>query len=140
MSRKIVVADHESAVRYTIAFALRMWGYEVCEAQNGKEALTMILEAEVEACPFDLLLTEIGMPELRGDELIRILQKDGVSLPSIVVTAQRESRILSRLFKYGCRDIIYKPYDIRALVRRVDALLDELVLPYTTPPLHAKAV
>jgi len=139
MSRKILVADHESAVRYTIAFALRMRGYEVWEARNGQEALSMITEAEVEDVPFDLLMSEIKMPELRGDDLIRCLQEDGFSIPSIFVTADREIRTLKRLMKYGCLDVFYKPYDIRVLTRRVDALMDELVDYYAPPLLQAKA-
>ncbi|NOY52424.1 MAG: response regulator [Deltaproteobacteria bacterium] len=139
MSRKIVVADHAPAVRYTIAFALRMKGYEVQEAQDGLEALSMITEAEVEGLPFDLLISEIHMPKLDGDDLIRRLQKDGFSIPSIFVTADHEPVTSRRLMKYGCLDILYKPYDIRLLVRRVDHLLGGRVLPCSPPLLQAKA-
>lgn len=139
MSRKILVVDHESAVRYTIAFALRMRGYEVREARNGQEALSVITEAEVEEAHFDLLISEIHMPKLSGDDMIRRLQEDGFAIPSIVVTADRETKTSRCLMKYGCLDVFYKPYDIRALVRRVDDRMEELVDFYTSPPLQAKA-
>jgi len=139
MSRKIIVADHAPAVRYTIAFALRMEGCEVQEAQDGLEALSIITEAEVEASPFDLLVSEVHMPGLRGDDLIRCLQQDGFAIPSIFVTADREPMTSMRLMKYGCLDILYKPYDIRELVRRVDHLFNERVLYGSSSFLQAKA-
>ncbi len=139
MSRKIVVADHAPAVRYTIAFALRMEGYEVQEAEDGLEALSMITEAEVEGLPFDLLISEIHMPKLNGEDLIRRLYQDGFSIPSIFVTADRKPVTSKRLMKYGCLDILYKPYDLRALVRRVNHLFAERVLSFSAPWLQAKA-
>jgi DNA-binding response OmpR family regulator len=124
MEKHVLVVDDEPAVRYTLAFAFRMSGYEVSEAGDGEEALALILRAVADDALFDLLLVDIMMPRMNGEDLIGELKKKGIFLPTIVVTASRDMDLINRLLTKGCTDYFFKPYDIRELVNRVGDVLE----------------
>jgi two-component system chemotaxis response regulator CheY len=68
--RKILIVDDSVSIRQMIGFALRRGGYEVIEAEDGRDALNKLAGVTV-----DLVLTDLNMPEMDGIALIRILRK-----------------------------------------------------------------
>ena len=65
MAEKILVVDDEEIIRESLAFVLKKEGFLVEEAENGRAAYEKIM-----AEPFDLVVTDIEMPEMKGIELL----------------------------------------------------------------------
>lgn len=83
--RKILIVDDSVSIRQMIGFALRRGGYEVIEAEDGRDALNKLSRATV-----DLVLTDLNMPEMDGIALIRILRKQPAmkSKPILMLTTE----------------------------------------------------
>jgi two-component system chemotaxis response regulator CheY len=83
--RKILIVDDSVSIRQMIRFALRRGGYEVIEAEDGRDALNKLAEVTV-----DLVLTDLNMPEMDGIALIRILRKQPAmkSKPILMLTTE----------------------------------------------------
>jgi CheY-like chemotaxis protein len=99
-----------------ISFHLRKAGAEVAVADNGKIALDMIDRAQAEGRPFDLLLTDMQMPEIDGYTLARTLRDRGNTLPIIALTAHAMAEDRGKCLAAGCDDFASKPIDRSALL------------------------
>ncbi len=116
---KIVVAEDEPGISMLITLTLKMEGYEVLQASDGKIALQMVRDERP-----DLLLLDVMMPYLSGYEVAQALQQDPatVSIPIIFVTArgEMEDRLqgLDLAIDYVC-----KPFAVPELLARVRAAL-----------------
>ena len=90
MAAKIVVADDSRTQRSTISLALERKGYQVIQAGNGLEAITLVYRENP-----DLLVSDIVMPDLTGYQVCRLLKNDPITgdLP-IVQGANRRQRAL----------------------------------------------
>ncbi|HZP97034.1 MAG TPA: response regulator [Candidatus Limnocylindria bacterium] len=120
MSASVLVVDDDDAVRAIIVAALEDAGYACSEARDGREAVHLARER----LP-DLVVLDIVMPELSGDEVLRILRHDQRTryTPVIFVTAQGTSRDKATRLLGGADDYIAKPFSIEELVARVAAVL-----------------
>ena len=123
MKKHILVVDDEPAIRYPIIFMLSKTGYKVSEARDGLEALNLILHAEDQGDPFDLLLTDIRMPRMSGMELIHELKWNEINLPVIAISGMPDEELVQKLLNIGCSGYIMKPFDIQDLIRQVEQVL-----------------
>jgi DNA-binding response OmpR family regulator len=125
MKEHILVVDDEFSIRYSLTYALRKVGYEVSLAQDGEEALALILKKHRIAESFDLLLTDIQMPNMNGIELIRELQRGKISLPTLVYSGVMDEKLMSQIVANGCSNYLIKSSNLLELVRKVRLVLDE---------------
>jgi CheY-like chemotaxis protein len=79
--RRILLVDDEAAVRQTMAALLRASGHEVTEAESGAAGLV-----QLETTPVDLVLTDLGMPEVTGWDVARAAKARRASLPVVLLT------------------------------------------------------
>ena len=79
--KKAIVVDDNDLVRPTVAFMLRALDFHVTEAQSGKDALRLLSETE-----FDLVLTDLFMPEFDGLELILEIKKMSLKTSVVLMT------------------------------------------------------
>jgi CheY-like chemotaxis protein len=119
MKERILFVDDDPSIRYAGSFVLRGAGCKVSLASDGRQALDLLLEAEKNQRPFDLLLTDIQMPFLTGTELIEELKKRGNSLPVIALTGCTDPVVIERLLSHEGVDVLFKPYDFQELTRLV---------------------
>jgi CheY-like chemotaxis protein len=117
----IFVVDDDPVQRLLVSSTLEKSGYRVSQACDGAEALRRI-EAGEECA---LLLTDLHMPELDGDQLIRKLRADprSAALPIVVLSGSAEDNRESELIDIGADDYIRKPVDPPRLLARVRAAL-----------------
>ncbi len=116
MTRILVVEDEES-YRDALAYMLRREGFDVVEAADGTQGL-----AEFDRFGADLVLLDLMMPGLGGNEVCRQLRARG-STPVIMVTA-RDSEIDKVVgLEIGADDYVTKPFSHRELVARIRAVL-----------------
>ena len=117
MAHRILVADDEPHIREVICFALERAGMATITARNGSEALQSVRRGGV-----DLMVLDIGMPEMDGLEVCRQVRKSS-DLPILFLSARDEEidRILG--LEIGGDDYVTKPFSARELVARVNVIL-----------------
>lgn len=119
LKRVLVVEDNERN-RKVVRIVLNAQGYEVLEATNADEALE-ILRTDTP----DLILMDIGLPGMSGDELTRQIKADPqwANLPIIALTAHAMKGEREQFLDAGCDDYISKPIDTHVLVDLVQNYL-----------------
>lgn len=118
---RILVVDDEELARFTLREVLESAGYEVAEARNGKECVD-----RQRATPFDLIVTDIIMPEKEGVETIIELRQDYPTLKIIAISGGGRTRNLDFLKlaqQYGADGILAKPFTDDQLL---DAVKEQL--------------
>lgn len=108
---RILLAEDARENQVLISFLLRRAGAEVDIAENGTVALEMIEKAALRACQYDLLLTDMQMPEMDGYTLARHLRTIGSALPIIALTAHAMAEDRMKCTDAGCDDYASKPID-----------------------------
>jgi diguanylate cyclase (GGDEF)-like protein len=117
---RILVVDDEEHIRKIVKFQLEKSGFEVDVAEDGVLALKA-----VEACPPDLILLDLMMPNMDGYEVTRRLKANYQTnqIPVIMVTAKSEMENKLQGFEDGANDYITKPFAITELLVRVKNVL-----------------
>src|SRR5439155_17234472 len=116
MTKRILIADDELAVRQLLELVLRSQGYDVLVAQNGDQLVRMAQERVP-----DLVVIDLMMPYLDGYEAIRQLRNDTrtAHLPMVVLTAKSTPDDVVIGFETGADDYITKPFNIPELLARI---------------------
>lgn len=119
MSRVLVVDDDPDVVTL-VDYRLSRQGFEVESATDGQQALDALADRSV-----DLILLDIMMPGLSGlDVLERLRANESTArLPVILLTAKAQEEDVSRGFALGADDYITKPFSLKELISRVNAVL-----------------
>lgn len=123
MATRILIADDERNIRESLSFVLQKEGYEVAEASNGAEALD-----KHEERPFDVVITDIEMPEMRGIELLEKITRRTPETFVIIITAFASIETAVQALRKGAYDYILKPIDFDDLLHRLKKLLDHKAL------------
>lgn len=121
MPLTILVADDDLGTRIAITDYLELSGYLVISAQDGREALGMVMEHQPH-----LMITDITMPHMDGYELVRqVRQKPFFRLlPVIFLTARTNTEERIRAYQIGCDAYLPKPFDLDELGAVVRNLLE----------------
>jgi len=117
---RILIADDEESMRQLVARAIAMDGHETATAQDGAEALDMLVRSNGQ---FDLLLTDIKMPVMDGIALALAAARDFPRLTILLMTGFADQRERASNLNAIVHDVITKPFavaDIRTAV--ADAL------------------
>ncbi|MDD6814325.1 MAG: response regulator transcription factor [Akkermansia muciniphila] len=117
-NRCILVAEDDASIRCVLQDALRMVGYSVLTAADGRAALELLLTREI-----DLALLDVNMPEVNGFKLLRIMARECPGTPSIILTAHGEEGDRVRGLELGADDYVVKPFSMAELLARIAAVL-----------------
>ncbi|MBE1556604.1 response regulator transcription factor [Sporosarcina limicola] len=115
---KILIADDDAHIRELMSLFLRNEGFELIEAKNGAEALSIVENSRI-----DLVILDIMMPEMNGWDLCREIRHRDSNIPLLMVTVKAEAGQKVKGFQLGTDDYLTKPFDPMELVMRVKALL-----------------
>jgi len=121
-TKKILIVDDEEPIRHGIALALGMNGYVTVDVDNAEDAVREIEDAKRKGLPFNLMICDIQMPGMTGEELIDRLRSKAIELPFLVITGYGEKALVVRLMRKGCRDFIDKPFEPSEIEKRVDMI------------------
>ena len=117
-NRKILIADDEARMRALVRDYLRMKGFQVLEAENGREALE-VFQREPDIA---LILLDVMMPEMDGFETLKELRHIS-DVPVLILTARAEEQDELQGFSLGADEYIAKPFSPKVLLARIDAIL-----------------
>ncbi|MCL6495393.1 MAG: sigma-54 dependent transcriptional regulator [Ignavibacterium sp.] len=119
MAFKILVVDDEEIIRDSISYILESEGYEVDKAENGKIAYDKIKEKH-----FDLVITDIEMPAMKGTELLEKIKTLDPQTAVIIITAFGSLDTAITALRNGASDYILKPVEFDELLIKVKRLFE----------------
>ena len=114
----ILTIEDDTAIRQGIVDALRFQSYRVLEASDGVQGLRSATELE-----YDLLLLDLALPGKPGFEILQELRKQRPNQPVIVLTAKGDEFDRVKGLQLGADDYVVKPFSIRELIARIEAVL-----------------
>lgn len=117
-AQRILVVEDDSAVRRGLVDALEFAGYETLQAANGIDGMREALRAT-----FDLLMLDLVLPGHSGFEILESVSKARPGLPVIILTARGEENDRVRGLRLGADDYVVKPFSVREVLARVEAVL-----------------
>lgn len=106
----ILAVDDEPHMRRLLEISLRQAGYRALSAGNGREALELIQQQQI-----DLVVSDLHMPGMNGLQLLEVIRKQYERLPFIMVTAQGEIKTAVEAMKLGASDYILRPFELETL-------------------------
>lgn len=119
MQHKILIAEDDTDISRLLSRILEAQGYQALQAFSGTEALSLIEREEP-----DLLLLDLMLPGLSGEELLRKLREERrYSFPVLILSAKSALGDKVALLKSGADDYITKPFDLREVIARVRTIL-----------------
>ena len=118
--KSVLLVDDDEALRQTLSDQLGLHEeFSVSVSTTGAEALEL-----VKAGVYDLILLDVGLPDLDGREICKLMRKAGVKTPIIMLTgADSDSDTILGL-ESGANDYVTKPFATRELVAKVREILD----------------
>jgi DNA-binding response OmpR family regulator len=138
-TRKILIVDDDAALRESLAEQLQLNGeFAATECDTAAGALDAVRRDR-----FDAILLDVGLPDMDGRELCRLIRRDGVGLPILMLTAADSEGDTVMGLDAGADDYITKPFRLNVLLARLRAHLrqsqhrDDAVFaigPYTFQP------
>lgn len=117
-SAKILVVDDEPPIRRLLRTSLASQGFQIMEAATAGEAL-----AEIEREKPDLIILDLGLPDMQGQEVIRILREKGSSVPIVVLSSRADEPGKVEALDLGADDYVTKPFGTDELLARIRAAL-----------------
>jgi len=111
---RILVVDDEPSMRQMLAIVLKREGYDVSLAENGRSAV-----AALERGPFDLLISDIKMPDMSGVDVLRAAKQVDPDILGIMITAFASTETAIEAMRLGACDYLSKPFDIDLLKMKV---------------------
>ncbi len=137
--KKALLIDDDNDLRSSLAAQLGLTDeFETDEAETGSEGLTKAREGE-----YDIVLLDVGLPDIDGREVCRLMRKSGVKVPVILLTAADSDADTILGLESGANDFVGKPFNFGVLLARVRAQLRQFetsedavfkIGPYTFQP------
>ncbi len=121
MAKKVLVVDDSAAVRQSVSYILSQAGYEITEAEDGK-----VGEQRLDDGPFDLIMTDVNMPNMDGIELVRRVRAHSAHrfTPIVVLTTESQDSKMTEGKQAGATGWIVKPFDADKLLGVVRKLVE----------------
>jgi two-component system, OmpR family, KDP operon response regulator KdpE len=114
---KILVVDDEPPIRKLLRTGLGTQGYEVLEAPNGKAALELLAKKP------DLVILDLGLPDIEGLELLKRIRSAQSSLPVVVLSSRGDEAGKVAALDLGADDYVTKPFGMEELLARMRTAL-----------------
>jgi two-component system KDP operon response regulator KdpE len=129
---KVLVIDDEPPIRKLLRMGLTSQGYNIIEAGNGKAALELLREEP------DLVILDLGLPDIQGHELLRTIRSRNESIPVVVLSSRGDEAGKVQALDLGADDYVTKPFGMDELLARMRAALrHQLQLQGERPIFHA---
>jgi two-component system KDP operon response regulator KdpE len=115
---RVLVIDDEPPIRKLLRVGLSVHGYQILEASSGKTALELVREQ-----PPDLVILDLGLPDMQGHELLRTIRAHNDSVPIVVLSSRDDEAGKVQALDSGADDYVTKPFGMDELLARIRAAL-----------------
>lgn len=130
---RILIIDDERSIRNTLKDILEFEGYKIDLAENGKIGVQMAL-----ATAYDLIFSDIKMPEMDGIEVLETLHNEDIEAPIVMISGHGNIETAVECIKGGAFDFIEKPVDLNRLLITTKNALEKKSLVQETKALKRK--
>ncbi|MBI1831246.1 MAG: protein kinase, partial [Planctomycetes bacterium] len=119
-SRRLLIVDDDEMMRSIARYALTAEGFECVEAADGRQAIDTARSGR-----FDLVLLDVELPEVRGDDVLRRLRDEPSSpnLKIVMASGRASAEEMSNMLLAGADDFLTKPFSVMQLIARVKAAI-----------------
>jgi len=114
---KVLVIDDEPPIRKLLRMGLTTQGYQILDAPNGKTALELMSQGP------DLVILDLGLPDIQGLELLRMIRARSESVPIVVLSSRDDEAGKVEALDFGADDYVTKPFGMDELLARMRAAL-----------------
>jgi two-component system KDP operon response regulator KdpE len=114
---KVLVIDDEPPIRKLLRMGLSTQGYDIIEASNGKIALEKLAEGPA------LVILDLGLPDIQGHDLLRMIRGRNESVPIVVLSSRGDEAGKVQALDLGADDYLTKPFGMDELLARMRAAL-----------------
>jgi two-component system KDP operon response regulator KdpE len=114
---KVLVVDDEPPIRKLLRMGLGTQGYQTIDAANAKAALDLMAERP------DLVILDLGLPDMQGLDLLREIRAQREELPIVVLSSRGDEAAKVEALDLGADDYVTKPFGMEELLARMRAAL-----------------
>jgi two-component system KDP operon response regulator KdpE len=114
---RVLIVDDEPPIRKLLRMGLDTQGYRVIEAADGKSALEHVREKP------DLIILDLGLPDMQGLELLRTIRARNENVPIVVLSSRDDEVAKVQALDFGADDYVTKPFGMDELLARIRAAL-----------------
>jgi two-component system KDP operon response regulator KdpE len=114
---KVLVIDDEPPIRKLLRMGLATQGYQVIDAPNARKALELMAQKP------DLVILDLGLPDMQGMDLLRSLRDQNEAVPIVVLSSRADETAKVQALDFGADDYVTKPFGINELLARIRAAL-----------------
>jgi CheY-like chemotaxis protein len=106
---RVLVIDDDASVREVVRYLLEAFGYECHTAADGPSGLARFVEGD-----WDLVLTDLEMPEMSGCQVIEAIRQRAPTMPVVIITAFSDPGVMRQASEWGV-PVIAKPFPMATL-------------------------
>lgn len=114
---KVLVIDDEPPIRKLLRMGLATQGYQVIEAPNARKALELLAEEP------DIVILDLGLPDMQGMDVLRSIREKNDGVPVVVLSSRADETAKVQALDFGADDYVTKPFGINELLARMRAAL-----------------
>jgi two-component system KDP operon response regulator KdpE len=114
---KVLVIDDEPPIRKLLRMGLATQGYQVIDAPNARKAIELMVQKP------DLVILDLGLPDMQGMDLLRSLREQNEAVPIVVLSSRADETAKVQALDFGADDYVTKPFGINELLARIRAAL-----------------
>lgn len=115
---KILVVDDEPAIRRFLRTSLTAHGYQILDAENGSDALTLLGRHQI-----DVLVLDLGLPDMDGIQVLNTIRGSDASVAVIVLSSRNDETGKVKALDLGADDYVTKPFGMDELLARIRAAI-----------------
>jgi two-component system KDP operon response regulator KdpE len=115
---KVLVIDDEPPIRKLLRMGLSAHGYEILEAPSGRVSLELLEQEKP-----DLVILDLGLPDIQGLDLLRMIRSRNESVPIVVLSSRGDEAGKVQALDLGADDYVTKPFGMDELLARMRAAL-----------------
>jgi two-component system, OmpR family, KDP operon response regulator KdpE len=115
---RVLIVDDEPPIRKLLRMGLTAQGYQVLEAPNGKAALELVAAQSP-----DLVILDLGLPDVQGFDLLRTIRARNEQVPIVVLSSRGDEAAKVQALDLGADDYVTKPFGTEELLARMRAAL-----------------
>ena len=121
---RVLIVEDDADINQIVATHLARRGYSCTQAFSGSEARLLVgSEGDAGDFPFDVVISDLMLPGLAGEELVGLIRACDAAVPVIIISARTAAADRIDLLKLGADDYLTKPFDLDELVARIEVQL-----------------